>query len=234
MVPRTRSGALHPCVLDTLGVGVFPPRCTSLPGCSQMEMGSPPPSPLHPQPHSANPNPTPPGTSLGDPPPHHEPSLTSAMKPHGSQHGWEQVAAGQRGGWESPPQPRGGTSASLLRGNHHLQGRGWQAEGRTGRKASRMVLRASCSQTHLSGCHVTPRPHTPPRFSRVEEEALAQPAGAPLPSPVPHQHHRPLPRCHTPSPEKTLLSPAARQAPFCLGGKALTAPSAAHPQTAAA
>lgn len=130
------------------------------------------------------------------------------------------AAGGREEGGRALPSPReagGGTLASLLRGHHHLQGRGWEAEGRTGRKPPGWFSGVGAA----SGCHVTPRPHTPLRFSRVEEEAPAQPAGAPLPGPVPHQRRRPLPGCHTPSPEKTLLSPAARQAPFCLGGKHL-------------
>jgi len=88
-----------------------------------------------------------------------------------------------------------------------------------------MVPQCGCSQTHLAGCHVTPRPHTPGTPRGRGGSACSSRAGEVFPH---------FAGCHIsttapslavthPRRKKSLLSPAARQAPFCSGGKAPTA-----------
>lgn len=106
MVPWTRSGReAMPCIplswtLSSLPAAPSAPAAASA-GNGEPQEGTPPPSPLHPQPCSVEPKPNPTKTCQGA-------SLVTATKPHGTQHGWEQGASGgKRREGEPPPAPRG-------------------------------------------------------------------------------------------------------------------------------
>lgn len=113
MVPWTCSGReAMPCIplswtlsgrggVSSLPAAPSAPAAASA-GNGEPQEGTPPPSPLHPQPCSVNPKPNPTKTRQGA-------SLVTATEPHGTQHGWEQGASGgkRREGGRPLPSPAG-------------------------------------------------------------------------------------------------------------------------------
>lgn len=154
-------------------------------------VGSPLPSPLHPQPHGADAGPNPTGTSQGDPTPPVVPRKIPC-----SQQGWEQGARGEEGR-RALPAPRG-TWLSLLPGNHHLRRRGGEAAG-------------GASSTGCRGSPVKVQPGSPRKLPR-HGPAPPPPGlpGARGERPLVPGQRRSRPRCHISA--ATLLSPAAAQA----------------------
>lgn len=186
-------------------------------------VGSPPPSPLCPQPHGANPSPNPMGTSLGDPKPaktQHEACVSpQPQNPMGGSTG-----GGEEGG-RALPSPAGvprrpcgvglivssGEAGKLTAGPAEKPP-GWFS----GVGAARLTSEAATSRLGPAPPRDSPGQRRKRLLIPRAGEVLPYLSGCHISTTAPS-----LAVTHPCRKKKNLLSPAARQAPFCSGRKRL-------------